>query len=466
MREKQLFEKPTERIICGDNLISIKGIVDESIDLCYIDPPFFTSKTYEVIWNDGAEIRQFNDRWITSEKDSEENPKRSSKDINVYLEFMQPRIEEIYRVLKPTGSFYLHCDDNASHYLKVLCDKIFGYNNFVEECIWHKKGGIKGTQKMFPRKKDTLLFYVKNKNSNYTFNVLRKEIEENALFKRWIKYSDDGETVLFKNFPKADKVKFEVYTKRFKSQFKRDPLPEDIIYEFEGAIIDSVWEDIADIYRSKLEKLGYPTQKPEALLERIIKASSNEGDLVLDTFCGCGTAIAVAKKLNRQFIGMDVSPTACRLIAKRLGFPINVIEGLPINKDEIGELDGNEFQNFIIREFGGFSGKRGADGGIDGQLGKLLIQVKKFKAGRMHLDEFSGMLLREGKKEGVFIALEYSKDFRAEVARLKSENQIIIHYFDVQDIIDKKHYELVSKNVSKKGLEKYDAVKTEYEMKE
>lgn len=440
MSEKQqiLIEKPIQRIICGDNLESLKAIADNSVDLCYIDPPFFTSKKYEVVFNDGAEIRQFNDRWITSEKDSEEDPKRSSKDINVYLEFMRPRIEEIYRVLKPTGSFYLHCDKNANAYLRIMCDKIFGVNNFVNEIIWHYSG-TGNPSKRFKQKHDNIYLY--SKSDCYTFNPPQDLPTNESTIKR---YNMEDENGKYKTWNTHGVIR-KVYMK---------PLT-----------IDDVW-DISVIGATGKERLGYPTQKPEALLERIIKASSNEGDVVMDTFCGCGSAVAVAKRLNRQFIGMDVSPTAVRLIAKRLGMPINSIEGLPITKEEISELDGNEFQNFIIREFGGFSGKRGADGGIDGYLGKLLIQVKKFKAGRMHLDEFSGMLLREARKEGVFIALEYSKDFRAEVARLKAENKIIVHYFDVQDIIDKKHYDLVAKHIPKKGLEKYDAVKTEYEMKE
>lgn len=189
-----------------------------------------------------------------------------------------------------------------------------------------------------------------------------------------------------------------------------------------------------------------------------------EGKVILNG--NCGTTIAVAKKLNRQWIGIDVSPTACRLIAKRLKVRFDIIEGLPITPEEIAQLDGYEFQNFVIREFGGFSGNRGADGGIDGNLGECLIQVKKFKAGRAHLDAFSGTLLREKQTEGIFIATEFSADFRAEVARLKRENEITIHYFDVKDILEHKHYPIVDKFIPKKGLDKYAEYKTPKYLKE
>ena len=213
-----------------------------------------------------------------------------------------------------------------------------------------------------------------------------------------------------------------------------------------------MWSDISSFQKfgsHRKEYLGYPTQKPEGILERIIKTSSNKGDIVLDAFCGCGTALTVAKRLYRNYIGIDVSPTACRLVVDRLKLPITIIEGLPITKEEINKLDGYEFQNWVVREFGGFSGKKGPDGGIDGNIGECLIQVKKFKAGRSALDTFSGALLREGKTEGIFIALNYSKDFKSEVARLKRENDIIIYYYDVEDILNNKHEELLNKYIPK-----------------
>lgn len=278
-------------VFLGDCLEVLSTMESESVDLIYIDPPFFRQKNYV----------EFNDTWMSLEH---------------YLNFMIKRLRELYRILKKTGSLYLHCNYRASHYLKQVMDEVFGVENFRNEIIWHKRGGIKTITPYFPRKKDSILFYVKSKK--YTFNVQRGNPKKNALHKRWIKYSRDGKTVLFKDFPKTDKVKFNDYTKRFISRYKREPRPDDIIYEFEGVIIDSVWSDIADIYRGQKERLGYSTQKPEALLERIIKASSNEGDLVLDPMCGSGTSLSVAKRLNRKWIGIDVSGEAVSLALERL----------------------------------------------------------------------------------------------------------------------------------------------------
>ena len=426
MKKKVVINEKTERIICGDNLEVLKSISDESVDLIYIDPPFFTSKNYAVIWNDGEEIRQFGDRWITENRNG---TGKASKDINVYLEWMESRIKEIYRVLKKTGSLYLHCDKHADAYLRVLCDDIFGHNNFINEIVWHYKNKIGRPTRKFLSNYDTILFYTKSKA--YTFNLQFVEIDNPLTLKRYDKMDENGKKYKIYHTNGVDR---KVYLK-----------PKSM-----GA----VWE-INNLSANSKERYGYPTQKPEKLLERIIKASSNKGDIVLDCFCGCGTTLAVAKKLDRQFIGIDVSPTACRLVAKRLRVSIKHIEGLPITKEEIATLDGNEFQNWVIHEFGGFSGNRGPDGGIDGYLGKCPIQVKKHKAGRNDLDQFSGSLLREGSKEAIYIALHYSVDFKKEVARLKRENSIIIHFFTVEDIINKIHYPIVNKFIPKKGLDKF-----------
>jgi len=278
-------------VIWGDCLEILPSFESESVDLVYIDPPFYRQKNYE----------DFNDTWMNIEH---------------YLSFIRKRLKELFRVLRKTGTIYLHCNYRASHYLKQVMDEVFGVENFRNEIIWHKRGGIKTVTPYFPRKKDSILFYVKSEK--YTFNVQRGDPKENALYKRWIKYSKDGKTVLFKDFPKTDKVKFKDYTKRFISRCKSKPKPDDVIYEFEGALIDSVWSDIPDIYRGQKERLGYSTQKPEALLERIIRASSNVGDVVLDPMCGSGTTLAVAKRLSRKWVGIDVSERAVSISLERL----------------------------------------------------------------------------------------------------------------------------------------------------
>lgn len=400
---------------------------NDSVDLIYADPPFFSNKHYEVIWGDGFEKRAFEDRW----KGGIEN----------YSLWMEERLVECYRVLKDTGSLYLHCDWHANAHLRIILDRIFGYHRFRNEIIWHKKGGLKSVEKVFPRKYDVILFY--SKSDEYTFHVLRKAAEDNALYKRWIKYSHDGKTVLYKDFPRSDKVKFADYSKRFLAQHDgQSPGPNDVFYEFEGAIIDSVWSDIADIYRGQSERLGYPTQKPEALLERIINASSNPTDLVLDPFCGCGTAIAVSQKLGRRWIGIDVSPTACKLIADRLhDLTKRVIlqMGMPMTQEDLHKLEHFEFQNWVVQKlFGRVSARKSSDMGIDGYTFEgFPIQVKQSDdVGRNVVDNFETAMRRTKANRGVIVAFTFGKGSYEEVARANLHEGLDIQLLTVSDLID------------------------------
>jgi len=243
---------------------------DEFVDLIYADPPFFSNRHYEVIFNDGAEIRAFEDRWKGG--------------IHHYIEWMRERCFEMRRVLKPTGSLYLHCDWHASHYLKVMLDEIFGYSNFQNEIVrCYRLGGR--PRKGWPRKHDTILFYSKDKELFYfDGDSVRVPYESSG------GYVSSGRKVV------GDKVYYVN---------PRGKVPED-------------WWFISALNRQSKERLGYPTQKPEALLERIIKASSKPGDLVMDPFCGCGTTLVVAERLHRRWIGIDVSPIAITLTQRRL----------------------------------------------------------------------------------------------------------------------------------------------------
>ena len=263
------------RIVNGDCLIAIpKHIESNSVDLIYLDPPFFSGKQYEIIWGNGAELRAYGDRFKGG--------------INHYIEWMRPRIEQCCNVLKKTGSFYLHCDKHASHYLKVMCDEIFGSKNFRNEIIWCYRGA--GTPKKdFARRHDNILRYSKTKD--YIFNV------------------DDvrGE------YAKATKERFKHHIGNIRQgkDFGLQTLHE------KGKHPDDWWE-IQPISPSSRDRIGYPTQKPEKLLEKIILASSNKGDLILDPFVGGGTTVAVANRLNRYYIGIDVSTIACIVSYKRL----------------------------------------------------------------------------------------------------------------------------------------------------
>ena len=191
-----------------------------------------------------------------------------------------------------------------------------GKQNFRNEIIWYYPGGLKAVPHYFPSKHDNILVY--SKSSDYTFNVQRKNSEDNSLYSRWIKYSTDGETITYKNFPRTDRVKFDMYVKRFISQNNKYPQDEDVIYKFEGALIDDVWSDCPAVFRLLSEKTNYPTQKPESLMSRIISSFSNEGDLIFDCFMGSGTTQAVAMKLGRRFIGADINLGAIDTTIKRL----------------------------------------------------------------------------------------------------------------------------------------------------
>ena len=372
-------------IYCGDNLIWLKQFPDKCIDLIYLDPPFFSNKKYEVIFNDGEEIRSFEDRWQGG--------------INHYIEWMKERVFELHRVLKDTGSIYLHCDWHASHYLKVMCDSIFGYNNFRNEIVWHYRRWT-GAANYFLRMHDVILFYTKT--NEYKFNPLFTEYTEKSLERK----------------------------QHYHTRIKGDDVYVTHISE-EGVKENDVW--IIPVINSQAkERLGYPTQKPEALLERIIKASSNKDDLVLDPFCGCGTTIAVAQKLGRKWIGIDVSPSACKLMKNRVekvGAKNVEIIGLPVKIDDLKKLPPFEFQNWCVGALGGtVNSKKVGDMGIDGFtfFNRYPIQVKQSEnVGRNVVDNFETALKRDKKDKGFIIALSFSKGAYEEVARIKKEGLFI-----------------------------------------
>lgn len=256
------------QLILGDCLDVLKTLPDESVDLCYIDPPFFSNRNYEVVWGDAGEVRSFEDRW--------------SGGMDHYIGWLKERVVEIKRVLKPTGSFYLHCDWHADAYIRVyILDKVFGEKNFRNEIVWcYKSGGA--SKQNFSRKHDNIFLYTKT-NKNITFN-----------FEKEKSYGQTGGG-------QGGKVE---YFKDAKGSYSMVGIKD--------------WWEISMLSTTHPERLGYPTQKPEALLERIIKASSNEGDVILDCFMGGGTTIAVAEKLKRKWIGIDQSVQAIKVTEMRL----------------------------------------------------------------------------------------------------------------------------------------------------
>ncbi|HAJ44586.1 MAG: Site-specific DNA-methyltransferase [Parcubacteria group bacterium GW2011_GWC1_43_61] len=272
---------PTNQLILGDNLEVLRTLSTESIDLIYIDPPFFSGRNYNVIWGDTNEVRSFYDIWEGG--------------IDSYLVWLNARLWEMRRVLKKTGSIYVHCDWHASHYIKTEMDKIFGYENFRNEIIWCYQGAGQ-SEKQFKRKHDIILFYTKSKEYDFNYSAVGILTGE----KQRVKYTGKDEKGYFKSYKHSD-------GKVYKKYFDEDEVMPQIDW----------WMDIS-IIQSSNERIGYPTQKPEALLERIIKASSNEGDVVADFFCGGGTTLAVAQKLKRRFIGCDSSRVAVSVTLDRL----------------------------------------------------------------------------------------------------------------------------------------------------
>lgn len=310
------------RLVYGDNLLTMQALLAGDpqtglpslrgkVDLIYIDPPFDSKADYRTkVVLPGVDIQQkptvveqfaYADTW--------------EEGTISYLKMIYKRLILMKELLSDKGTICVHIDWHIDSYVKIMLDDIFGKDNFRDQIIWYYPGGIKAVPHYFPRKHDCIYCY--SKTNNYVFNNQRKGIEDNSLYSRWIKYSEDGETITYKNFPRTDKVKFDMYVKRFISQNKREPKDEDVIYRFEGALVDDVWDDCPAVFRLLNEKTGYSTQKPASLLERIIKASSNEGDLVCDFFGGSGTTAAVAEKLGRRWITCDIGKPASLVMRKR-----------------------------------------------------------------------------------------------------------------------------------------------------
>lgn len=419
MQKKNELEK--NLLICGDNLNALDDLIKRGIraDLIYLDPPFFSNRHYEVIWGDEAEVRSFKDRWEGG--------------INVYIEWMKERVVKMYDVLKNTGSIYLHCDWHAGHYLKVMLDDIFGYNNFRNEVIWDYTFRLMDLPSFFNRKHDTIFFYSKTEKSHFKMPKVpwtRDEIIANR--KQKVHLDENGDECIWMPGGKGHS----------KNKLKRI---KDIIKE--GKAISDVWQ-IPIISSSAKERLGYPTQKPETLLERIIKASSREGDLVLDPFCGCGTAVAVAHRLKREWIGIDISPTSVKLMEKRVE-KYGAIKnkdyetiGMPTTLAQLKKLEPFEFQNWVINEMKAKQSKKlTSDFGLDGYYEKTIftapagIQVKQSEnVGRNVVDNFETALSRGKFGKGFIVAFSFTRGAHEEAARVKGEG-VEIRLIEVEDLL-------------------------------
>ena len=426
------------RLIHGDCLEVLKNIEPESVDLIYLDPPFFSNRTYEIIWGDDQETRSFGDRF--------------SGGIYKYIDWLKERVEPMYDILKPTGSIFLHCDYHANAYIRVfILDEVFGRNNFRNEIVWSYKGNSI-PKKFFPRKHDVIFWYSKTEKIKFFPN----EVLEQYSSKTVQRYNHVDET-----------------GRRYKiSALKQGK--QEIVYMKEGKYPDDVWN--LPVVRKKDERIGYPTQKPEALLERIVKSATNEGDVVLDPFCGGGTTLAVANKLNRQWIGIDQSIVAIKVSEARLtknnlilkkefkvaehtakiqqGDFFNDFEFLvqlhKYDYETLRNSDAFEFEDFIIRQFNGTPNeKQRSDKGIDGKANDgTPIQVKRSdNIIRDVVDKFVTAAERFNERLfkkniannqvcGTIIAFSFSRGCIEEVARLRNKKNIIIDLKRVDEIVN------------------------------
>lgn len=421
----------------GDNLDILRRYVkDESVDLIYLDPPFKSNQDYNVLFaeQDGsrsaAQIKAFKDTWRWDQAAAEALQEvveagghtaqamlafrqlLGDSDMLAYLAMMAPRLTELRRVLKQGGSIYLHCDQTASAYLRLLMDAVFGARCFCNEIIWNYRRWPSPTNH-FQRMHDVLLFYAKSSDGPAIFNV---------------EYEPNSESYIKRFKGKTQMLDPETGTRKLTLEAASKGLPRR-----------DVW-DISIIAGSSKERLGYPTQKPEALLERIIGVSSNVGDVVLDPFCGCGTATFVAQRLNRRWIGIDVTQLAITAIKNRLlyafGEPVTktyTVIGEPVTLSEAVKLatdDKYQFQYWALGLVGARPTveKKGADKGIDGQLyfhdegagGKTKQAIFSVKGGHTdvtHVRDLRGVIEREGAEIGVLISLqEPTQPMRTEAA--------------------------------------------------
>lgn len=469
----------------GDNLEILREKFSRRnvfFDLIYLDPPFNSNKSYNVLFKEGlvdspAQVSAFEDSWhwtpYTMKTFEELAGARPSKtpvsqevsdlivglekiighnDMMAYLTMMTIRLIELHGVLKETGSLYLHCDSTASHYLKVILDAIFGKKNFRNEIVW-QRFPFHADAKRFGRVTDRILFYTKSEN--YKFNTLRVPFSEKYIASKFVHRDEKGRYRLDNLNPPAERgpvyefhgvkkawrftkekmmeleKQGKIYTKSKIPQLKR------YLHELEGQAVHELWNDISNINPQAKERLGYPTQKPEMLLERIIRASTDDGDWVLDPFCGCGTTLAVSERLDRNWIGIDVTVLAINLIKDRLkrqfkekfrkeGIQISV-EGLP--RDIYGakalfDKDPFEFQYWVLDMIKAMptrgkskEHRRGADFGIDGIVVFRDIDDK-------HRVVFKRMIV--SVKGGRHVSVNEIRDLKGVVEREKAEGGLFV----------------------------------------
>lgn len=462
----------TQVIYCGDNLDKLPELPDGCVDLIYVDPPFNSNRNYELFWGEARETRAFEDRHEST---------------MAYINYMRPRCAQLARVLKPTGSLYFHCDWHAGHYAKVMLDSLFGENNFQNEIVWQRTGSRSDAHR-WNTVHDTIFFY--SGSRTFTWNPQYAPHSADYLESKYTHFEPDGRRYRLDNMTSPNPRPNMMYEWKGHAspekgwRYSRETMakldaegriwyPNDkakrpqlkrYLDEMSGVSLGTVWTDIPPVNSQADERVGYPTQKPVALLERILSASSNPDDIVLDAFCGCGTTLEAAQKLDRRWIGIDFSPTACRVMADRLerncllqkGRDFEVY-GLPRSRDQLRRMPAFEFENWAVIELGGVRNKKQVgDRGIDGRIFPVSvipdkhkdafgfmdhwypIQVKQQdKAGAGDIRDFAGVMARENRVKGFFVSFDYTSGAKEEIfAQFRATGREIVPV-TVDQILDR-----------------------------
>jgi DNA modification methylase len=477
-----------------DNLELLEDFPDECIDLVYLDPPFFSNRDYEVIWGDEAEIRSFKDRWKGG--------------IDYYVDWMSKRLRQMHRVLRANGSLFLHCDQAASHYLKVALDEIFGRQHFRNEIIWRRTASNSAAKRFGPIHQ-TILYYGKSDatpfypvHGPYTEGYVRDYFtheDERGRYRpvlltgsgtrkgesgsQWRHYNPTSSGRHWA----VPKYLVERYQAMTGGDLTGCPLVERLdrldeaglihwgtrkasggvpnykyyLSDASGVALQDIWgyqpgtagmvygrpdegidQDVKWLSAKDRERVGYPTQKPEGVLERIIRSSTKKGDVVLDPFCGCGTTVAVAHRLGREWIGIDISPSAVEVMKDRLekNGATPKTEGLPETEDDLRELGHYEFQNWaVLKVHGEPSPTPNNDEGVDGLsfMYEEPIQVKQSdQVDRPQIDKMHAVLDRTDKEIGYVIAFSFSQGSYREAARFKRKTGKSIVLVTVTELLE------------------------------
>lgn len=487
MREIEESPVAENKLYYSDNLDILRGIglkpedriENESVDLVYLDPPFNSQQDYNVLFEErngsqpAAQIQAFEDTW-SWDRGAEEAYRDvlraggdladfmegmrnflDENDLMAYLAMMAPRLRELHRVLKPTGSIWLHCDPGASHYLKGVMDAVFSGENFRNEVVWKRTSGHSDARRC-GRVHDVLLFY--SKSDDYKWNDTYQDYDPEYI-EQYYRYEDpDGRKFMSGDLSasglsgggyeyewngitrewRCPKETMERLDDEDRIYYTRNGFPRLKRYldEMPGMPLQDVWTDIQPLRSWHDERLGYQTQKPQALLERVIEACTDEGDMVLDPFCGCGTALAAAQNLGRHWMGIDVTHLAISLIKGRLedmfrqtvmkdgevqqGLNYDVV-GVPADVESakaLAQQDRQEFEHWIVGELDGVPTAKGPDKGIDGTITffdtgntkerkRIIISVRSgHNVGVQDVRELIAVVKRENAQIGALVTLE------------------------------------------------------------